>query len=186
MAIAQRRMTLEEFLKLPEQKPALEFMNGVVTQKVSPKARHGALQTEVAILIDRLARPRKLARAFTETRTTFAGGSPVPDVVVYRWERVPRDERGEVAEDFFVAPDIAVEVLSPSQSVRSQANRCRWYVENGSRIALLVNPRDRSVTDFRPGAQPVVLRGTDRIDFGDVLPGVFLVVKDLFDSLSMD
>ena len=40
MALTERRTSLEEFLKLPEEKPALEYFDGKVTQKVSPKTRH--------------------------------------------------------------------------------------------------------------------------------------------------
>ena len=43
MAVAGRRMTLEEFLALPEEEPALEYADGEVTQKVSPNCWHGKL-----------------------------------------------------------------------------------------------------------------------------------------------
>lgn len=186
MVISPPPSTLDEFLALPEQEPALEYLHGKVTQKVSPKGPHGALQYEIAERVNRFARPIKLARAFPETRVTFAGVSTVPNVVVYLWDRVPRDRRGEVAEDFLVPPDIAFEILSPGQTVAALTERCRWYVDNGVRIAVLVLPRDRSIVDFRPGLEPRVLRAADRLDLGDVLPGLSLTVKELFDSLSMD
>ncbi len=44
MAVTQRRMTLEEFLALPEEKPALEYEDGVVTQKMPPQGKHASLQ----------------------------------------------------------------------------------------------------------------------------------------------
>jgi Uma2 family endonuclease len=47
MVVAQRLPTLEQFLCLPERKPALEYGDGVVTRKVSPKGRHSALQDEL-------------------------------------------------------------------------------------------------------------------------------------------
>ena len=101
MAISQQPLTLEEFLKLPEKKPALEFEDGVVTQKVAPKGRHSALQFDLAERFNHFARPLRLARAFPELRTTFGGVSRVPDVAVYRWERIPRDAAGDVADDFW-------------------------------------------------------------------------------------
>jgi Uma2 family endonuclease len=185
MAILQREMTLDQFLALPELKPALEYQAGKVTQKVSPKAPHGKLQLTLGRLFDNFAGPIRLASAFTETRTTFAGDSVVPDVVVYRWDRVPRDVQGRVAEDFFTPPDIAVEILSPRQSLRDTISRCHWYVENGVEIALLVNPRDESVRLFRSRAEPELLTGADRIDLDSVLPGFRLTVQDLFDALRL-
>src|SRR6266511_3509189 len=117
MAVTRRRLTLDEFLELPEEEPALEYEAGKVTQKVSPKGKHGRLQAALAELINRFTGPRRLALAFTETRATFAGASRVPDLVVYRWARIPRDESGEVADDIFDPPDIAVEIASPIQRI---------------------------------------------------------------------
>jgi Uma2 family endonuclease len=179
-----RSMTLEEFLKLPEDKPALEFADGMVTQKVSPKFHHSAAQSEMVEVFNQFSRPRKLARAFTELRTTFAGASRVPDVAVYLWERIPRDASGRLAQEVVLPPDIAVEVMSPEQSVRELTAKCRWYVANGVCIALLVDPERERVTVFRPNAEPRTLRGAERIDLDDVLPGFQLSVDDLFAALS--
>ena len=60
MAITERRLTLDEFLALPEEEPALELEpDGTVTQKVSPKGKHSALQGGFVSLIDGFARPRR-------------------------------------------------------------------------------------------------------------------------------
>ena len=63
--------------------------------------------------------------------------------------------------------------------------RCLWYVVNGVHLALLVDPVDESVLAFRPNHVPRPLRGSDRIEFGDVLPGFELPVHELFDALSL-
>lgn len=186
MAIPQRRLTLGEFLKLPEQKPALEFDDGVVTQKVSPQGEHSALQYEFAERVNRFARPKKLARAFPELRGTYAGGSLVPDVAVYTWARIPRAPSGRVANRFREPPDIAIEILSPSQRRADLVSRCRRFLERGARVALLVEPRRESVTAFRLEMPERILRGTDRIDLDDVLPGFELTVRELFSALDMD
>jgi Uma2 family endonuclease len=185
MAVTDRPMTLDEFLKLPEKKPALEFEDGRVTQKVSPKGRHSILQARVAEFLNRFAEPRKLAFAFPELRTTYAGASLVPDVAVYRWERIPRDDSGDVEDDFWEPPDIAVEIVSPQQSVASLVRRCVRFNENGVPIALLIDPRARSVVDFRPGAPPRSLLGEDAIDLSEVLPAFKLTVRELFDAMKL-
>ncbi len=185
MVTSGKRLTLDEFLHLPEAEPALEFLDGVVSQKVSPKSYHGALQFELAHVINVFARPRKLARVFTETRVTFAGASVVPDLIVFRWERVPTNAQGRMARDFFLPPDIAVEIVSPGQSVTALDRRCRWYVANGVQVALLILPDDESVRVFRPNQNPRTLRDSDVIEFGDVLPGFGLTVRDLFACLDV-
>jgi Uma2 family endonuclease len=157
----------------------------VVTQKVAPKGRHSTLQYAIAERFNQIGRPTKSAFAFPDLRTTYAGQSPVPDVAVYRWERIPRAATGEVADDFLEPPDIAIEIVSPEQSVPSLVRKCRGYVERGAAMALLVHSGDRSVRLFRPGATPAVLRGPDLLDFGDVVPGLRFSVQELFSSLDM-
>ena len=183
MVVARPRMTLEDFLALPEEEPALEYCDGVVTPKVSPKLHHGALQWAVAALVNYFAVPRRLARAFPETRATFGGASVVPDVSVYTWERIPVDEQGYVLDDFVTPPDIAIEIASPGQSRRKLAERCRWYVDNGVRVALLIDPRRATVAATRPGAEPRTYRRGQRIDLGDVIPGFALDLDELFGAL---
>jgi Uma2 family endonuclease len=183
VAITGRRLSLEEFLALPEEKPALEYTDGEVTQKVSPTYRHGLLQTAFAKLVDGFALPRRLARASVETRCSFGGRSCVPDVVVFTWERIPTDQHGDVSDDITIPPDIAVEILSPGQSIRSQIARCRWYVSKGVRLSLFVNTQDRYVQTFRADAESEPLRGSDRVDLGDVIPGFSFTVDELFAAL---
>src|SRR5690242_18087723 len=120
----RRALTLEEFLVLPEQKPELEYEDGEVTQKVSPKARHSVLQSACAEAVDRRYRRRKVAMAFPELRCTFGGQSYVPDVSVLRWDRIPRTADGRVADDVLWPPDIAIEIVSPGQSVNALVRRC--------------------------------------------------------------
>ena len=185
MAIATRVLTLEEFLTLPEEEPSLEFVDGEVTQKVSPQGQHGILQFEIARLLDSLARPGKLARVIPELRSTYARASTVPDISVYRWERIPVLSSGKAANRFFDPPDIAVEIVSPEQSTNALLRRCLWYVANGVQIALLVDPDDESVVLFRPDRAPVALRGGDRIDLDEMLPGSEFTADTIFETLLM-
>lgn len=185
MAVVQTHLTLDEFLKLPEEKPALEFEDGVVIQKVSPKGQHSALQPEIAERVNRVGIPGKIARAFSELRASYGGRSYVPDLSVYRWDRIPINDAGKIAHDFFDPPDIAFEIVSPQQSVTGRVRRYLWYVENGVQIAVLIEPDDESVLVFRAGQTPQALHGDDRIDLDEVLPGFDLTVQELFDSLRM-
>ena len=187
ISVPARRLTLDEFLALPEAEPPLELEpDGTVAEKVSPKGRHSTLQYTLTAHINRFAQPVRLAFAFPELRVTFGGVSRIPDVAVYRWDRVPRTPDGRVADDFLTPPDMAVEIVSPDQRVTALIRRCLWYVANGVRIALLVDPHDESVLLFRAGADMVVLRGADAIDLTDVLPRFTHTVGELFNALTLD
>jgi Uma2 family endonuclease len=185
MAITQR-MTLEQFLELPEEKPALELIDGVVVQKVAPQWEHSLLQPSLAELINRFARPRRLAVAATELRASYGRDSLVPDVAVYRWERIPRNERGEVVSDPPETADIAVEIASPSQRVRDLVEKCRRYIANGTSIALVVDSETRVVVRLGSDGRAETLRGDDRIELEAVLPGFRLTVQELFATLRLE
>ena len=185
MATARKELTLEQFLELPEKKPALEFEEGRIEQKMSPKGEHSALQSGLAELFNVFMRPQRLGRAFTELRTTFGGRSYVPDVSVYLRDRIPVTERGVVGSDFFDPPDIAIEILSHGQSLNAQATRCEWYLANGVKIALLANDRDESIRWFGLGQGPQVLHRGERIDLSTVLPDFDLTVDAVFDCLKI-
>jgi Uma2 family endonuclease len=179
-------MTLEEFLQLPEEKPYLEFEpDGTVVQKMSPQGQHSVLQRRFLELIDGYARPRRLALAFPELRAIYGGAAYTPDVSVYRWERIPRDHVGDVA-NVFTEPDIAIEIVSPGQSVNSLVRRSVWYVDHGVHVALVVDPGDRSILAFRAGRAPHAATDTDAIDLADVLPGFDLTAEQVFAALRLD
>ena len=185
MAIT-RRMTAEEFLRLPEEKPYLELIDGEVRQKVSPQEQHGSLQVDLAAAINGYARPRKLGWAFAELRGRFGEDVMLPDVSVYRWDRIPRDARGRVANLYAGPPDVAVEIVSPDQSVREMVDKCRRYLAHGVEIALTVDPDAESVVRVHPDGATTTLRDDDRIDLGPVLPGFELTVRHLFDMLRVE
>lgn len=186
MAIDHKQMTLEEFLALAEQQPALEFEDGVVTRKVSPKGKHSLIQVSLAELINGSTRAKRQAIALTELRSSFGGRSYVPDVSVYRWERIPRDDDGTIANDFTEPPDVAVEIVSPEQRVNALIRRCLWYVSHGVAVALLVDPEDESIVVFRAGPSTEALAESDTIDLSDVAPGLSLTVRQVIGSLTLD
>jgi Uma2 family endonuclease len=186
MAITRQAMTLEEFLALPEEKPALEYVAGAVRQKVSPEAQHSLLTKILCAWIDAFGVPRRLAVTFPEWRTIFAGAVHVPDVAVCLWGRIPRDARGRPAGPLHEPPLIAIEIASPGQSRRQLRDDCAWYVANGVALALLVDPERDTIHVYRPDAAPERLQGADVVAFGDALPGFQFVVRDLFAAARLD
>ena len=186
MALPQRPLTLEEFLKLPEEKPALEYVDGRVRQKVAGQGRHSGLQSFFDVYFNTLGRPGRIARAFPERRVAFAGQAHVPDVVVFRWARIPRNARGQLADECNYAPDMAIEIISPGQTLRQLMQDCEWYVAHGVELALLVLPVGERVRVFLPNEPWRELRGDDVIEFAPIIPGARLTVRELFAALDAD
>jgi Uma2 family endonuclease len=186
MAVARERMTLEQFLALPEQKPPLELMDGDVTPKMAPVTEHVVLQLQFRDLVDGFARPRELARAFPELRESYAEASTIPGVSVYTWDRLPRHPSGGWSNDVRDPPDLAFEVRSPSQTATDVLVRCLWYVANGARVAIYADPIERLVVIFRPLTEPLALFHDGAVDLGEVIPGFTLDIAELFASLIAD
>jgi Uma2 family endonuclease len=180
MAVTPKRMSLAEFLDLPEVKPARELRNGMVSQKMPPSGPHSSIQIWLGYQVDLFAEPRELARAFTETRVILGRDTYVPDVVVYRWERIPEDESGNLPFYFSTPPDLVVEILSPGQTVRAQIERCRELIGHGVQVVLLADPERRNAYVIRAGREIGPLVEGDAIDLTDVLPDFPLTVSDLF------
>ncbi|MEQ9668339.1 Uma2 family endonuclease [Coleofasciculus sp. G2-EDA-02] len=147
---SSRFITLEEFLKQPETKPASEYINGQIIQKPMPQGKHSTIQTEFSTTVNVLLKPRRVARAFSELRCTFGGRSIIPDVSVITWERIPRDANGEIANTFLIAPDWTIEILSPDQSQTKVTKNILHCLNHGTQMGWLIDPDEQTVFVYLP------------------------------------
>jgi Uma2 family endonuclease len=172
--ISSKSLTLEEFLKLPETKPASEYINGEIIHKPMPKTRHSRLQGKLTSTINEVVEEQRIAYAFPELRCTFGGRSIVPDVAVLRWNRIDFNDDGEPVDDVLIAPDWAIEILSPEQSSNRVTGNILHCLKHGSQLGWLIDPDDRSVLIFLPNQQPELCQGSAPLA---VLDGVDLQLK---------
>lgn len=149
-------LTLEEFLKLPETKPACEYIDGQIIQKPMPKGKHSTIQTELSSTINRTLKPQQIAWAFSELRCTFGGKSIVPDISVFTWAKIPCDENGEIADTFPLAPDWTIEIWSPEQSRTKVTKNILHCLKHETQIGWLTDPHEQSVFVYRSNQLPEV------------------------------
>jgi len=138
-------ISLEAFLKLPETKPASEFVAGQIIQKPMPQGKHSTIQGDLVPAINTALKRERIARAYPELRCTFGGRSTVPDVAVFAWERIPRDDDGKVANVFAIAPDWTIEILSPDQSQTKVVRNILHCLSNGTNMGWLIDPEEELV-----------------------------------------
>jgi Uma2 family endonuclease len=105
-----------------------------------------------------------------------------PDVAFVRADRLPSRTSPEYAKALRLAPDLAVEVVSPSQSRRDLAAKARLFLSFGTRLVWVVLPKQRQVDVFRIGSdEPSATLGIDdTLDGEDVVPGFSYPVAALF------
>ena len=175
---------LEEFLKLPETKPAIEYIDGKIYQKPMPQGKHSRLQTCLSTSINQAGELQKLALALTELRCTFAGQSIVPDIAVFEWQNIPVDEKGRIANRFEIAPDWIIEILSPEQSANQVIRKIIFSLKNGSKLGYFIDPDDESITVFQPNQLPEVKEKQEILPVLDVLQNWQTKVEDIFSWLN--
>lgn len=183
------RLTLDEFLALPDTEPASEYACGEVTQKPMPGLSRYFLCQLIALRLGLFVRERKLGRIGPELRCIF--GEPgsertfVPDIAFVSWERLPRGDARAVRQ-FRSAPDMAIEVLSPGQGMTRFLAKIAFYLRHGVRLVWVVDPETETVTALSPGTDPQTLGRGDALDGGDVLPGLRLGIDEIFAELMVD
>ncbi|OKH53753.1 hypothetical protein NIES2101_09880 [Calothrix sp. HK-06] len=179
-------LTLEEFLKLPETEPASEYIDGYIIQKPMPQGEHSVIQTELAPAINSVVKPKQIARAFSELRCTFGGRSIVPDISVFLWDRIPRQENGGVGNVFSIPPDWTIEILSPDQSQTKVTKNILHCLKYGTQIGWLIDPEEKSVLVYQKDQPTAFFDEPEALlpvpQFADDFN---LTVKDLFDWLQM-
>lgn len=174
---------LDEFLTIPEREPALEFNpDGSIRPKMAPTSTHAELQALIARYLGNhistsFSGTGPHPHVYTELRVNVGGASRLPDVAYYV-QRPPTNEHDHA----LVAPDLAIEIRSPSDSLDEQRDKCRWWVAQGSRIALLVDPEARAVEYF-DAASWQTYQGSRTMPLRTVLTGFSLTADSIFDIL---
>ena len=174
------RLTLEEFLSLPETKPGSEYLDGEVMQKSMPTVDHAIIQRLISLVFGLFLRERPIADGGTEWRCIF--GTPghelarLPDFALVLRERL-RGVRGD--EPFRGAPDFAVEILSPDDRMSDALEKVRLYLEHGVRLVWLIDPRTRTVLVWSVWGLPRQFGEDDTLDGGDVFPGFTVRVAEI-------
>ena len=151
--VPSKLLTLDDFLQLPETKPASEYIDGQIIQKPMPQGKHSAIQTELSAAINAAIKSQRVARAFSELRCTFGGRSTVPDVSVFVWDRIARDKNGEVANVFPLAPNWTIEILSPDQSQTKVTKNILHCLKYETQMGWLIDPDEQSVFVYAPNQQ---------------------------------
>lgn len=171
-------------MQLPETKPASEYINGEILQKPIPKGRHSRLQGKLCANINQVAEEPQIAYAFPELRCGFGGRSIVPDVPVFCWKQISFNPAGDIPDNFNLAPDWAIEILSPEQRPNKVLGNLLHCLEHGSRLGWFIDPDDLSILGLQPQQQPVLCQGEQALP---VLPEIelSLTVNQVFGWLKM-
>jgi Uma2 family endonuclease len=184
LKILDNLLSLEDFLQLPETKPASEYINGKIYQKIMPQGKHSTIQIELASAINSVIKPPQIGRCFTELRCSFGSRSIVPDISVYTWENIPRDDNGKIANQFLLPPNWVIEILSPDQNQTKVIKNILYCLKYGSQMGWLIDPEEETVFIYLPKQEISVFENlNDSLLIPDFIPNFQLKLGQLFDWL---
>ncbi|MGK2966842.1 MAG: Uma2 family endonuclease [Tepidiformaceae bacterium] len=177
------RMTLEEFLALPETEPASEFVCGEIVQKAMPTAAHGLIQMALGALLLTFLRGAKTAGLVMSELRHFdrpEDRAYIPDISVFVGRRgaIGKEQLFHGAVESI--PDLAVEILSPGDRPGTVADKLAFYLRTGVPLVWIVDPETRRIDAHRPGVPSVSYEAPDVMGGEPVLPGLALDLGELF------
>lgn len=177
-----RLLTSADLERMGDAAERYELIAGVLRATEPMGGRHGEIQFELHGPLYISLRERRIGRVYTEGTHFLVPRDPdvvsMPDIAFVRAERLPPD--GARDGMMPLAPDLVIEVFTPSNRVTEMAEKIGLYQQAGVPLIWLVRPRNRSVEVYVLGPEPRVLDAFDSLDGGDVLPGFRLPVAEIF------
>ncbi len=169
-----RRMSEAEYLALPEEKPYLEYVDGVVLEKPMPNRAHRTLVRFIDFLLE-LYIEQNGGDGGPEGRMRLPDGRGyrLPDTAYW----VPGRPSGDDS-----VPSVVFEILSPSQRASALRTKCRMLRQNGVDLCWLIDPVARTVEVFDGKRDGVRLAPDEPLETS-VMPGFWVTQEKLFGRL---
>ena len=193
MAVASPKESLhaEDLPYVMHEEGLCELVHGEIIREPPPGEAHGWIAGNVFGPLWWFVREHRLGRVYSTEAGFVLARDPdtvrAPDVAFVSAERLDAEvRRGPYFER---APDLAVEVVSPSNRQRELRAKIRELLAAGSRAVWVIDPSSRTVTVHRPdpapgpvpGRRPEILTETDTVDGGPAVPGFRLPVREIFE-----
>jgi Uma2 family endonuclease len=176
---SKKEMTDEELLSLPDDGYKYEYVKGEL--RVSPAGlKHEDIGANLIRMLLNHVKVSQLGKVYgSSTGYRLPNGNlRSPDVSFVRRERLPGGESPEGFAHF--APNLAVEILSPSDRMDEINEKIAEYFDNGTILVWVIDPKNQTVTVYSSPTDAQVLQADAELTGEDVIPGFRCYVRDLF------
>jgi Uma2 family endonuclease len=177
-----RWMTAEELFRMPRDGRKRELVKGELRVMPPTGFEHGAITSNVTAPLHQHVKANQLGVVVAAETGYFIAREPdtvrAPDVSFVSQDRI--EQIGVTKKFFPEAPDLAVEVLSPGDTVYEVDEKIEEWLESGVKLVWVVNPKRRTVTVYRSLNDVKMLTENDELDGEDVVPGFRYKVADIF------
>lgn len=175
------KLSLQEFLNLPQSGDRYELVAGQLKQKMSPKYKHSTLQLRLLIALNSWCEQHLCGRVLPEWGVVLHRNSedwvPVPDLTYVSYQRLPQE--WDLDEACPVLPELVIEIISPGQTFGQMTQKATDYLLAGVDRVWVVDPLAQSITVFQRDSLPQTFWSDGTIE-DPLLPGLRLPVSRLF------
>lgn len=169
-------MTLDEFLENDVE--GHEYVKGELVAMSPASRRHGRISINIIRYLDPQVYENKLGELYT-AETSFKVGERVlkPDVAFVSTERLTGDEDKGLP----IPPDLAIEVVSPTDIQSRVVGKALAYRDAGTRCVWVLEPVSKTVTVYKSETNIKIFTREDTLTGNDVVPGFSCPVARLFE-----
>jgi Uma2 family endonuclease len=179
--ITKTLLTADDLARMPDDASVqIELDEGELITMPPAGEDHGHVEMDLAVLIGHFVKRKKLGRVYggdtgfrLNDRTVLS-----PDVAFVRRDRVESVRSKSFANG---APDLAVEIFSPSDGIRQSTRKVKQYLAAGCHTVWVVYPKREQVKIFDASGAERTLHADDLLEAPDLLPGFSVKVAELFD-----
>ncbi len=176
-------LTLSDFIALPEEELfRVELAAGRLVREPAPGFRHGRVASRLLRILWKAVGESEHGEVFADMGFQLSADPPtvrVPDVAFVSAATLAERQQDDVF--LTAAPELAVEVLSPSNSASETQRKAFEYLDAGALLVWVVDPDTRTVTVYRARDDIRVLGEGDSLDGVAAMPGLEVKVRDLFE-----
>jgi len=176
-------LTAEQFAQLPDDGRRTELVKGVVIEMPPPSFNHGKVCWKAGWIVGNFVVPRDLGHIISNDAGVVTERDPDtvrgPDVAYFSYETLARDARPDPYPE--VAPDLAVEVRSPSERTGALMAKVGEYLNGGVKVVCVVDPGRRIVTVHTQDEFARVLTDADELTMTEVFPDFRVPVRAFFE-----
>ena len=183
MATTTQLMTAEELLDIPDDGFRYELVKGELIKMAAAKNYHGEIAAYVAGSLVPHVRRNRLGKVYIADVGFVLARDPahvrIPDLGVVKHENIERIGRPDSL--WPESPDLAIEVVSPSDRYSDVQEKVFNYLEAGTLMVIVLDSRVRAASVYRYPTDVVILTEADTLDGGDVVPGWRMPVAEIFE-----
>jgi Uma2 family endonuclease len=187
MEMPQMLVTAEDLASMPDDDHSYELLEGRLVRMPKSGMIHGVCSGRLGYAVSDYLRAHDRGVVLPQDTGFLLRRSPdtvrAPDMAFISKERF---EAAGFPDGFWPgAPDLVVEVVSPNDRRKHVEDKVRQWLESGTRLAWIVDPRRHTISVRRPAGTSDELAEDQEVDGEDVLPGFRLPLRELFSGLPL-